>query len=279
MNPDAQQHSAPQNMNRHGSPNIQNDSLPKIQKYLASLGLASRREVEAWISAGRVTLNGKRLNQQGVRVEPGVDRIEVDGKLVEQREPPKVYWLLHKPDQTLCSRKAQTEEQATIYDLPRLQKVPFRFATAGRLDYRTEGLLLLSNDGELIHKLTHPSYKIPRHYYVLVKGKLSDAQLDQLKKGIDLDDGPVRKVDIVYAHGKNLGRSRGSWYIVTVYEGRNRLVRRIFEALGHDVVRLIRYGMGPLRLPETLKAGDYIQLSAKQLKQLRDAVNSSSRQS
>ncbi len=251
---------------------------PRIQKYLAQLGLASRREVEAWVADGRLSVNGERLRQQGRRVDPGVDTIALDGKVLEIAEPPKVYWLLHKPDQTLCSRKSQSAEQKTIFELPRLQKLPFRVTTAGRLDYRTEGLLLLSNDGDLIHQLTHPSFKIPRSYYVLVKGKLSDAQLETLKGGIELEDGPVKKVDVVYAHGKNLGRSRGSWYIVTVYEGRNRLIRRIFESLGHDVVRLIRYGMGPLRLPEDLKPGEYLQLSAKQLKQLRDAVNSGSRQ-
>jgi len=211
------------------------------------------------------------IKQLGTQIDPEADELTVDGQAIVRKEPPRVFWMLHKPDQVLTSTRAEGGKE-TIYDLPALKDLPFRVSPVGRLDYRTEGLLLLSNDGEFVHRLTHPSYQVPRHYYVLITGKLTEEQIKVIKKGVPLSDGVAEKVEIYYAHGKKLGASRGSWYIVTVHEGRNRLVRRIFEHFDHKVVRLIRYGLGPLRMPETLRAGEYLQLSSKDIKTLKSLV-------
>ncbi len=236
------------------------------------MGIASRREAETWIKEGRIKVNGTVVTEMGFKIDPENDDVLVNNKSVLKKAPSKVYWLLHKPDKTLTSRRSQGE-QLTIFDLPSLAKIPFLVFPVGRLDYRTEGLLLLSNDGELVHRLAHPQYKLPRHYQVLVSGKLSPDEEKKLTGGIVLEDGPVKRVDLQYAHGQNMGASKGSWYFITVYEGRNRLVRRLFEAVGHKVVRLIRTGFGDLRLEENLVPGEYRQLTSEEIRQLKKATD------
>lgn len=243
----------------------------RVQKYLSQMGVTSRREAENWIRQGRLAINGEQIDQLGTQIDPTEDSLTLDGQALQIKEPPRVYWMLHKPDQFLTSSQSQGDKP-TIYDLPQLAKLPFKVKPVGRLDFRTEGLLLLSNDGEFIHRLTHPRFKVPRHYYVLVSGKLTEEQLRQIRQSVPLEDGPTRDIEINYAHGKNLGASRGSWYIISVKEGRNRLVRRVFEHFDCKVIRLIRYGMGPVRLPEELKVGEYRQLDAKELRNLRSLV-------
>jgi len=155
--------------------------------------------------------------------------------------------------------------------------LPFLVSPVGRLDLRTEGLLLLTNDGDLAHQLTHPRNKVPRHYHVLISGRLTKEEEQKIASGaLVLEDGPVKKADIRYAHRHALGGSSGSWYMLTVYEGRNRIVRRMFETLGYKVVRLIRVGIGNLRMPEDLTPGDYRQLTADQLDQLKFAASGGS---
>ncbi len=137
----------------------------------------------------------------------------------------------------------------------------------------TEGLLLLSNDGELANRMTHPKYEVPRMYQVLIKGRLSEADEAKVaKRQVEFDDGPCPRIDLKYVHGQSIGDAKGSWYFVTVYEGRNRLVRRLFETFGFEVKRLIRYGFGPLRLPENLPPGEYRQLQAKEIEELKQLV-------
>lgn len=235
------------------------------------MGLASRREAESWIKEGRVSVNGEVLREMGVKVTPGVDRITIDGKGVEDRPPPRVYWMLHKPDEVLTTR-VDGFARTTIHDLPKLRKLPFLIAPVGRLDYRTEGLLLLTNDGELANRLCHPKYKVPRHYHVLTTGRLTPEQEAEIAKGVTLEDGPAQGAILRYAHGKNLGASKGSWYTITVFEGRNRLVRRLFAHYDMKVVRLIRVGFGDLRMPESLKPGDYLQLTPAQIASLKKAT-------
>ena len=180
--------------------------------------------------------------------------------------------MLNKPDEVLTSR-VDGFQRTTIYDLPSLRKVPFLVAPVGRLDYRTEGLLLLTNDGELANRLCHPKYKVPRHYHVLIIDRLTDEQERAIKKGVTLEDGPTGPCELHYAHGKNLGQSRGSWYMITVGEGRNRLVRRLFEHFNYKVVKLIRVGFGDLGLPEDLKPGEYRQLTSDQIASLKHATD------
>lgn len=241
----------------------------RVQKWIAELGLASRREAEKWIREGRLAINGQ-VATLGSKVDQEKALLTLDGKPLQASKAPKVYWLLHKPDKVLVSKVGE-EDKATIYDLPRLQNLPFRVFAVGRLDYRTEGLLLLTNDGELCHRLTHPSFKVPRHYQIVITGRLTADQCRDLRQGIELEDGKAR-CDLVTAPGLNLGQSKGSSYFVTVYEGRNRLVRRLFEHFGHKVVRLVRYGYGDLRLSLDLKAGEYRQLSSQEIKALKRAA-------
>ncbi len=235
---------------------------------MSQLGVASRREAETWISEGRVSVNGQVVTELGRKIDPESDQVTVDGKLLVAAPPPRVYWMLNKPDEVLTTRN-DGFQRTTIYDLPKLKKLPFLVAPVGRLDYRTEGLLLLTNDGELANRLTHPKYQVPRQYHVLITGKLTSEDEQGITRGVELDDGPTGKAELRYAHGKNLGQSRGSWYAVTVFEGRNRLVRRLFEHFGHKVVRLIRVSYGDVRLPEDLIPGEYKQLTSDQIKSLK----------
>lgn len=211
------------------------------------------------------------VDQLGAKLDPEKDEVAIDGKQVNKSPIPKVYWMLHKPDMCLTSHKSE-EGKETIFTLPSLKSIPFKVNAVGRLDYRTEGLLLLSNDGEFIHRLTHPRFKVPRYYYALVGQKLSHDQLKTIKAGVELADGKTGPIDIQFAQGTNLGKSTGSWYYLKVTEGRNRLVRRIFEHFDTKVIRLIRAGFGDLRLPESLLPGDYRQLDSGQIKKLKKAV-------
>lgn len=236
------------------------------------MGVGSRRQAEQWIKESRISVNGNIVDQMGMQINPLDDQVCVDGKLIQAKQPPAVYWLLHKPDLYLCSARAEADKK-TIFDLPKLKSLPFAVKTAGRLDFRTEGLLILSNDGEFIHRLTHPSYKVPRRYYALLNGKLSSEELSSIQQGIRLEDGPTLPAKVEFMHGRSIGGGRGYWYTVTVYEGRNRLVRRIFAHFGKKTVRLIRYGIGDIELPESLKVGEYQALGPKQLRQLKQQLN------
>ena len=240
----------------------------RIQKWLSQMGLASRREAETWISEGRIAVNGEVVTELGRKIDPETDQVSLDGKALSRGLPPRVYWLLNKPDEVLTARNDEFQRK-TIYDLPKLNKIPFLIAPVGRLDFRTEGLLLLTNDGELANRLCHPKYRIPRLYHVLIGGKLTEEQEQAIRRGVTLEDGPTGAIDLRYAHGKNLGSSRGSWYAITVHEGRNRLVRRLFEHFDLKVVRLIRVAFGDIRLPEDLKPGDYLQLTSDQIDTLK----------
>ncbi len=236
------------------------------------MGIASRREAENWITEGRISVNGKIVCDLGSKISPGEDQIKINGKLIATDVPPRVYWLLNKPDLVLTSRK-DSEGKPTIYELPRLKKTSFLVSPVGRLDFRTEGLLLLTNDGELSNRLCHPKYKLPRHYYVLISKRLEKEEENLIRNGMKLKDGPVKGVALKHIHGQKMGASTGSWYSVTVYEGRNRLVRRIFEKIDKKIIRLVRYGFGDLRLPDDLKPGDYKQLSSEEIAMLRKSTD------
>jgi 23S rRNA pseudouridine2605 synthase len=243
----------------------------RLQKWLSELGIASRRQAETWITEGRLTVNGE-LAKLGVKVDPQNDQISLNGKPIKNDMPPRVYWLLNKPDQVLTSSKDSFDRQ-TIYDLPRLKGLKFKVDPVGRLDYRTEGLLLLTNDGELLSRFTHPKYEIPRHYQALVSGRLTDEELEKVRAGIKLEDGKTGPVQIDYANAQNLGASTGCWYLVTIKEGSNRHVRGLFEHYGLKVVRLIRYGIGSLRLDESLPPGEYRQLNSEEIAELKASVD------
>lgn len=226
----------------------------KIQKVLANLGYASRREIERWIEAGRVKVNGEVIGL-GVRVGPA-DNITIDGKSVARTllSMQTRVLIYHKPVGEICSRR-DPEDRPSVFDhLPRLK--PGRWVAIGRLDINTSGLLLFTDNGELANRLMHPKYAIEREYAVRVLGQVSSEQLAALQHGIPLDDGIAKFVKICDAGGSGANH----WYHVTLLEGRNREVKRLWAAIGIQVSRLHRIRYGPITLPRTVKLGKFLEL-------------------
>jgi len=219
----------------------------RIQKVLAEAGLGSRREIEAWIAAGRVAVDGRRA-ELGDRID-GTERIVVNGRPVrlKRRATAHAHIAYHKPAGEVTTRQ-DPEGRPTIFE--RLPPAPRgRWINVGRLDLSTSGLLLLTTDGELAHRLMHPRYEITREYAVRLLGAPTASQLETLLRGVQLDDGPAR-FDTLDVRG---GSGRNSWLHVTLREGRNREVRRMFQALGLPVSRLIRVRYGPVQLGRMLR--------------------------
>ena len=233
----------------------------KLQKVLAAHGRGSRREIEQWISAGRVAVNGEPAHL-GQRVT-SADRIEVDGHAVssDQGLTPQVI-VLNKAGGLVCSRR-DPEGRGTIFD--QLPKIPgSRWVTVGRLDVQTTGLLLVTNDGDLAHRMMHPSTGLDREYAVRVNVKLDDKAIRQLKEGVELEGQMMRFSDIRYYNGSE----NNFWYHVALTEGRNREVRRLFDSAGCMVSRLKRVRYGPVVLPSWLTVGQWASLQQEDLKLL-----------
>lgn len=235
----------------------------RLHKVLADAGLGSRRTIESWIAAGRVSVDGQAAIR-GQKVT-GREKILVDGKPVRglRSAParPRVI-LYHKPAGELCTR-SDPQGRPTVFDtLPPLEGA--RWIGIGRLDIATSGLLLLTTDGALAHGLMHPSRQVEREYAVRVRGELGAARRRELLEGVSLEDGVARCLDVTSAGGEGANH----WYRVVVNEGRNRLVRRLFEALGMEVSRLIRVRYGPMGLPRELRAGRHRQLSTAESRAL-----------
>ncbi|MCI0547196.1 MAG: rRNA pseudouridine synthase [Candidatus Rokubacteria bacterium] len=236
----------------------------RLNKILAHAGLASRRHAEALLAGGRVTVNGAVRREPGAQADPARDEIAVDGRPLPRAEA-LVYLIVHKPRGVLSSR-GDPAGRPVIVDL-----VPAgagRLFPVGRLDYDAEGLVLLTNDGALAHRLLHPRYEIPRVYAVEVSGLVRPHDLPRWRRGTILHDGPAVPLDV------RLARSalRGSRLILTFGEGRNREVKRYCQALGHRVRRLVRIAFGPLRLG-TLAPGDSRPLAARELAALGAGVD------
>ena len=221
----------------------------KVQKILAGAGLASRREAERWIVAGRITVNG-RAASLGDRVGPE-DVLRVDGRPVPRVVPRRRLIRYHKPAGELTSRGDPLARPTVFDNLPRLGRG--RWIAIGRLDFNTTGLLLFTDDGELAHRLMHPSSGIEREYAVRVRGVPSSEALAQLTGGVVLEDGEARFDTLRSAGGEGANR----WFHVVLREGRNRVVRRLFEAVGCTVSRLIRVRFGPVTLPRGLRPGRF----------------------
>lgn len=231
----------------------------KLQKILANAGFGSRREIETWISAGRVTVNAQ-VAKLGDRASLH-DKINIDGKPVKlQSESHKKKHLLmyHKPIGEICTR-SDTDDRPTVFDrLPKLNKG--RWIIIGRLDINSCGLLLFTNDGEFANQMMHPSSEIERRYAVRVLGEVDEAMVARLKKGVQLEDGLAKFMSIHKSGGICDGVNQ--WYHVSLCEGRKREVRRLFESQGLKVNRLIRIGFGPYELPKDLKPGHWIEIEA-----------------
>lgn len=220
----------------------------KIQKFLANLGVDSRRQIEAMIAAGRITVNGE-VAHLGQRIE-GNETIKVDGKPVGKQELSQTQILVyHKPEGKVCTRSDESGRPTVFEDLPPCSEG--RWVMVGRLDLNTTGLLLFTNDGELAHQLMHPSQGLEREYAVRVFGQVDDAMLERLKKGVQLDDGYSRFESIQEAGGEGANR----WYRVILKRGRNREVKRLWESQGITVSRLIRIRYGTIHLSNNLPVG------------------------
>jgi 23S rRNA pseudouridine2605 synthase len=235
----------------------------RLQKLLAGAGHGSRRGIEEWIRDGRVTLNGK-VAVLGDRANPS-DRVCLDGKPLDlggQRESVEVL-LYNKPMGEVTTR-SDPQGRPTVFDhLP--PPGSGRWIVVGRLDVNTSGLLLFTNDGELAHRLMHPSSEIDREYRVRLRGMPSDEVLDRLREGVTLDDGPARfdRIEPEPVEGSH------SWFRVCLHEGRNREVRRLFEHVGYEVSKLTRIRYGNIDLPTDLRAGATTMLTGASLEVLR----------
>lgn len=225
----------------------------RLQKILAEAGLCSRREAEKWIVAGRVSVNGKRVTELGSKADPVRDKIKVDGRPIFAASTSKVYYLFHKPHNVMVTRK-DPEGRPTIYDY--LKKIRERVYPVGRLDFDSEGLLLLTNDGELTHQLTHPASKVPKTYEVKIQGLPSLPDIEKLKKGVRLEWGITQPagVRVLKKTDKNC------WLKITLTEGKNRQIRQMMEEIGFNVMRLRRTAIGRYQLG-ALKPGEFIRVA------------------
>ncbi|MBC3764666.1 23S rRNA pseudouridine(2605) synthase RluB [Neptunicella marina] len=240
----------------------------KLQKVLATAGIGSRRQMEEWIQHGRVSVNGD-IATLGARVEPG-DQIRVDGQLIEKSQQKDVCRVImyNKPEGEMCTRH-DPEGRPTVFDrIPRIRNG--RWIAVGRLDINTSGLLLFTNDGELANRLMHPRHEVEREYAVRVFGEVTPETLNTLKNGVQLEDGLAKFLTIRPRVGDD--ESINQWYNVTLTEGRNREVRRLWESQDLQVSRLIRVRYGNLELQKRLPQGAWIELELKQVNYLRKLV-------
>ncbi|MBI5875961.1 MAG: rRNA pseudouridine synthase [Deltaproteobacteria bacterium] len=237
----------------------------RLQKIMAQAGIASRRKAEEMILEGRVTVNRQTVTELGSKADPEKDRIAVDGRVISrtQEKGEKIYILLNKPKGCI-STVSDPEGRPTVIDLV---KVKQRIFPVGRLDLDAEGVLLLTNDGELANKLIHPRYKIPKKYLVKVSDAPDEKDMAKLRKGIYLEDGRTLPAEAKFIKATKTN----SWIELTVYEGRNRLVKRMCFAIGHSVLKLQRTEFAGIKLG-SLKPGEFRALTAGEVKMLKAAA-------
>lgn len=234
-------------------------TLKTLDRALSKAGLGSRTEARSWIGAGRVSVNGRVIQTPDHWVDLRRDKIAFDGKLLQAGE--RLYWLLYKPKGYLTTYK-DPQGRPTVYDL-----LPEREAwifPVGRLDLETSGLLLMTNDTELAERLTNPDFKVPKTYLVKSATLLSDEQLERLRRGVELSDGPTREAAVERLRDSG----RHSFLEITISEGRNRQVRRMLEAVDSKVLKLVRIAIGPLRIGD-LPIGKHRELTALEVDLLR----------
>lgn len=240
----------------------------RVHAYLARLGMGSRRQVESWVESGKVLINGKRATL-GQKVNPSEDQIQIKGKKIPRltSTPDRKVLILHKPQGVMTTMK-DPEGRTTIMNLiPKKYKV----FPVGRLDMMSEGLLLLTNDGELANRLTHPRYKVPKIYDVKIRGKLDRKKLDHLKRGVDVGSEKFSPAEILDVREVTKEGTPKYKVRLRVYEGKNRHVRRLFESLHCRVVRLKRVSMGTVSL-RGVPVGEFRELIPSRVKKLAEAV-------
>ena len=264
---DAPARPAPPKRRRGGAaakPEAPRDGAIRLQKIVSSAGITSRRKAEDLILAGRIAVNGKVVTELGVRADPVRDVVTLDGERLRQNTEDLVYLMMHKPRGTLCSA-SDAEGRDSVYRLlpPGLPRV----FSVGRLDVQSEGLLLLTNDGDLSHRLTHPRHHVPKQYDVKIQGVLTPDAHRRIEEGIVLDGRPTLPV-VVEADRR---AEKNAWYRFTLLEGRNRQIRRMCEAVGARVLRIRRIRIGPLWLGD-LPLGAVRRLEPFEVSALERAV-------
>lgn len=232
----------------------------RLQKLIASAGVSSRRHAEDLIKAGKVTVNGKTVTQLGTKANPETDHIKVNGRLVNLKPPEKVYVLLNKPKGYLSSLSDPKGRPLVTHLVP---SALGRLHPVGRLDFNTEGLILLTNDGEFTNHITSARNQIPKVYDVKVKGIPPAPAIDRLRRGVRLDDGhrtAAAEIELLKETGVN------AWFRVTLHEGRNQQIRRMFDTIGHSVLKLSRVRIGRLS-DSRIKPGEWRPLTTAEVKQ------------
>ena len=237
--------------------------MERLQKFMAEAGVASRRACEELIRQGRVTVNGETASL-GRSVEPEQDRVELDGKPV-QKEQRRTVILLYKP-RGVVSTSSDPEGRRTVQDY--FREIPERLYNVGRLDLNSEGLLLMTNDGALANRLTHPRYGVEKTYYAVCDGRLTASEAAKLTNGVELEDGVTAPARVDAVRTTQCGDTS---FLITIHEGRNRQIRRMLEAVGHRTLRLKRERFGPLSLG-TLAPGEWRKLSDEEIKKLENAL-------
>ncbi|MEM9463105.1 MAG: pseudouridine synthase [Myxococcota bacterium] len=236
----------------------------RLQKVLAQAGVCSRRGGEALIVAGRVQVNGRVVTELGVRIDPTVDEVMVDGRAIQPES--RIYLVMNKPDGVVCSGEPEVDARGRPTVISLLSGVAERVYPVGRLDYHTRGVLLLTNDGELAARLTHPRHAVPKTYHVKFQGQLQAVQLDALSRGVTLEDGtrtrPLSEISVIKDTQTN------TWAQLTLTQGLNRQVRRMGDAVGHAVLKLIRVSFAGITA-DGLREGQWRQLREDEVARLR----------
>jgi len=233
----------------------------RLNRFIALAGICSRREADSVIASGRVQINGRRVYELGIQIDPERDSVKVDGKSI-QAESKKVYFIFHKPKNVMTTM-SDPEGRPCIADYT--NKLSLRVYPVGRLDWSSEGLLLLTNDGEFANKVMHPRHDVTKTYLVKVDGNPTNDHLEKLKIGVSIIGGKVRAKSVSFAQ---VGESnKYKWVRIIISEGKNQQVRKMFEKIGFDVLRLRRVAIGQLKLGD-LRPGEMKSLGAKQTAQI-----------
>src|SRR5690348_8190811 len=241
--------------------------LERLQKIIAAAGVASRRKAEELISAGRVQVNGTVVTELGSKADPETDHVKVNGKLLHGAQR-HIYLLLNKP-KGYVTTMSDPEKRPTVMDL--IRGVKGRVYPVGRLDYASEGLLLMTNDGELAHKLMKAASHVPKTYVVKVSGKPSEEGIAKLRGGLSIATDDGKRVRTSPAKIRVVKEGANPWYEVTLIEGRNRQIRRMFEEVGHHVEKIKRVKYGPLALD--VPPGEFRSLTLQEVARLKGATS------
>lgn len=239
-------------------------SIERLDKVLSNMGYGTRKEVKALVKDGMITLNGSVVKDSSMHIEPEKDEIYINGEKLCYKK--YIYLMMNKPQGVISATYDNYDK--TVIDLLSVEDAIFNPAPVGRLDKDTVGLLLITNDGELNHRLLSPKKHVPKRYYAKIEGRVTDEDVLKFKKGILLDDGYKTLSSELYI----LKSDEESEIEVVIYEGKYHQVKRMFESVGKKVLYLKRLEMGPLKLDESLKEGEYRELSDEKLKKLEESV-------